>query len=257
MTETIDIENIKYRGTVKEIKNAIDMLERKTTLLDLYTQLRSYRVSPECTAKMNDAGGRLMTWLGFAKRNKSVDKGYVATNYLLRIPHTPGDKRLASGKPAATYSDIDVVESAFEGAFKSDSPSPAVRRFLVDLLGLLGLVKNTKGGEAIPTRFLRKLVASCRQQERDAKCHKEEVCANEDERIEKWLALRKECGLRIDPEIAEVVGAYCQALDPYGVYPELPEKYQQVKREYFVRCPKSTVWVWVDDVPEPVRYSLY
>jgi hypothetical protein len=257
MTETIDIENIKYRGTVKEIKNAIDMLERKTTLLDLYTQLRSYRVSPECTAKMNDAGGRLMTWLGFAKRNKSVDKGYVATNYLLRIPHTPGDKRLASGKPAATYSDIDVVESALEGAFKSDSPSPAVRRFLVDLLRLLGLVKYTKGGEAIPTRFLRKLVASCRQQERDAKCHKEEVYTNEDERIEKWLAIRKECGLRIDAEIAEFASWHGQTMDPYGVDPELPEEWQSIQTNRFVRCPKSGVWVWVGDLPDTVRKSLY
>jgi hypothetical protein len=238
-------------------KDVVDIFDGQTILLKLYKQLTSYGRSLERTTQMNDAGGRLMTWLGFAEPNKAAGIGYTATRYLAQILHVRKGQRSESSKPAATYSDIDVIESALEGAFGDESTAPAVRRFLSDLLWLLGLVRFTKDREAIPTSFLRKLVASCRQQERDAKCHKEEVCANEDERIEKWLALRKECGLRIDPEIAEVVGAYCQALDPYGVYPELPEKYQQVKREYFARCPKSTVWVWVDDVPEPVRYSLY
>ena len=34
-----------------------------------------------------------------------------------------------------------------------------------------------------------------------------------------WLASRKEAGLKIDPETAEVEWTYAQTLDPYGVYP--------------------------------------
>src|SRR5262249_57659808 len=56
-----------------------------------------------------------------------------------------------------------------------------------------------------------------------------------------WLAGRKEAGLKIDPETAEVEWTYAQTLDPYGVYPELPEEYWQVGREYFARSSGSDV----------------
>jgi len=41
---------------------------------------------------------------------------------------------------------------------------------------------------------------------------------------EKWLAIRKREGRKIDPETAEVDWKYAQTLDPYGVYPELSEE---------------------------------
>ena len=68
-----------------------------------------------------------------------------------------------------------------------------------------------------------------------------------------WLASRKEAGLKIDPETAEVEWTYAQTLDPYGVYPELPEEYWQVGREYFARSPGSDVWVWFGDLPDAIR----
>jgi hypothetical protein len=37
--------------------------------------------------------------------------------------------------------------------------------------------------------------------------------------LEEWLAIRKEAGLKIDPETAEVDWNYGLTLDPYGVYP--------------------------------------
>src|SRR6266446_5833747 len=48
-----------------------------------------------------------------------------------------------------------------------------------------------------------------------------------------------------------------QTLDPYGVYPELPEEYQQVGREYFARSPGSDVWVEFGDLPEASRDALW
>jgi hypothetical protein len=49
--------------------------------------------------------------------------------------------------------------------------------------------------------------------------------ASEKAEIEQWLAVRKEAGLKIDPETAEVDWDYGQTLDPYGVLDEweLPE----------------------------------
>ena len=36
---------------------------------------------------------------------------------------------------------------------------------------------------------------------------------------EQWLAIRREAGLKIDPQTAEVDWAYARVADPYGVYP--------------------------------------
>ena|SRR5258707_749152 len=78
-----------------------------------------------------------------------------------------------------------------------------------------------------------------------------------DEEREAWLAIRKEAGLEIDPETAEVEWTYALTLDPYGVYPELPEELQQVGRGYFARSPGSDVWVWDGDLPEATRDALW
>ena len=72
-----------------------------------------------------------------------------------------------------------------------------------------------------------------------------------------WLASRKEAGFKIDPETAEVDWEYAQVLDPYGVYPELPEESQQVGRAYFARSPGSDVWVWFGDLPDATRSAVW
>jgi hypothetical protein len=72
----------------------------------------------------------------------------------------------------------------------------------------------------------------------------------------KWLAIRKEAGLKIDPETAEVHWIYALTMDPYGVCPYLPEEYQQVGREYFARSPGSDVWVHFSDLPDATRDAL-
>jgi hypothetical protein len=74
---------------------------------------------------------------------------------------------------------------------------------------------------------------------------------------ERWLAIRKEVGLQIDAETAEVCWTYAQILDPYGVEPELPEEFWQVGRAYFARSPGSDVWVWFGDLPDATRDALW
>jgi hypothetical protein len=73
---------------------------------------------------------------------------------------------------------------------------------------------------------------------------------------EQWLAIRKEAGLEIDPQTAEVYWEYGQILDPYGVYQDLPEECQQVGRVYFARSPDSDIWVCFYDLPDATREAL-
>jgi hypothetical protein len=77
--------------------------------------------------------------------------------------------------------------------------------------------------------------------------------------IEQWLAIRKEAGLKIDPETAEVYWTYGQTLDPYGVCDEweLPEEFDQIGREHFARAPGSDIWVHFRDLPETVRTKVW
>jgi hypothetical protein len=55
--------------------------------------------------------------------------------------------------------------------------------------------------------------------------------------------LLKIAGQQIDPATAEVEWWYALTLDPYGVWENIPEEYQQVGREYFARAPGTSVWV--------------
>jgi hypothetical protein len=75
--------------------------------------------------------------------------------------------------------------------------------------------------------------------------------------VEESLAARKEEGLKIDPDTAEVDWHYAQTLDPYGVYPDLPEECQCVGRKYFARRPGSEIWVHFNDLPDKVSDALW
>ncbi|WP_029583632.1 hypothetical protein [Bradyrhizobium sp. URHD0069] len=74
---------------------------------------------------------------------------------------------------------------------------------------------------------------------------------------EEWLAIRKEAGLTIDPDTAEVCCWYAQMVDPYGVFPELAKEYDCIGREYFARSRESHVWVCFSDLPEATRNALW
>jgi hypothetical protein len=78
-----------------------------------------------------------------------------------------------------------------------------------------------------------------------------------DDAVEQWLAIRKQAGLKIDPETAEVEWWYALTLDPYGVLPELAEEYQQVGRAYFACSPGSDIWVNFSDLPKATRDALW
>jgi hypothetical protein len=73
---------------------------------------------------------------------------------------------------------------------------------------------------------------------------------------EEYREIRRQAGLAIDPDTAEVTWWYAQTLDPYGLEPDLPEELQQIAREYFARSPGSDIWVWFGDLPNRTREAL-
>jgi hypothetical protein len=75
--------------------------------------------------------------------------------------------------------------------------------------------------------------------------------------VEQWFAIRKEAGLQIDPETAEVEWTYAYTVDPYGIDPELSKQCDQIGREYFARSPGNNVWVSFDDLPDATRSALW
>jgi hypothetical protein len=74
---------------------------------------------------------------------------------------------------------------------------------------------------------------------------------------EQWLAIRREAGLKIDPETAEVMWTYTYVVDPYGIYDDLSEEEYCIGRSYFARSPGIDVWVSFYDLPEATRNALW
>jgi hypothetical protein len=84
----------------------------------------------------------------------------------------------------------------------------------------------------------------------------DEMIAEEHKKL-KWLAIRRVEALKIDPATAEVIWSFEQTLDPYGIEQDLPERYQQVGREYFARRSYGDIWVWFGDLPKATREALW
>ena len=75
--------------------------------------------------------------------------------------------------------------------------------------------------------------------------------------VDQWFAIRKQAGLRIDPETAEVIWKYVQILDPYGVSRNQSAECDEIVVGYFARSPGSDVWVWFGDIPEATVDALF
>jgi hypothetical protein len=78
---------------------------------------------------------------------------------------------------------------------------------------------------------------------------------NQKTELEEWLAIRKEAGLKIDPETAEVFWSYEVLGDPYGLYPD--RENLGVGRHSFACSPGSDIWVWFGDLPEATEKALW
>ena len=77
-----------------------------------------------------------------------------------------------------------------------------------------------------------------------------------DEERNDRLGTFKEAGLKIAPETADVDWTWERIMDPYGLYPDLPEEYRQTGRVYWARSPESDIWVEFGDLPAATRDAL-
>ena len=70
------------------------------------------------------------------------------------------------------------------------------------------------------------------------------------EERKQFRAERREAGLNIDPDTAEIDFGYGCGLEPYGLNPDLPDEARCIGREYFARDPESDDgWVSFHDLP--------
>jgi hypothetical protein len=251
------VKDVEYYEDLEDAEYQKNQTGRDVTLLRIYRQASKY--GSQLMEKRKEEGflvaGRVLAWLGLAQAEDRAELRYEPTSYLLQVMANGLTKeRPKSSKLVGSYADVDVIESLLEAALEQDNCAPDLRGFVCNVLGVLGMVRFTEPGEAIPTRFLRKLVGTCRQQER---IQRERRKGNEtEEGMRNWRAARREAGLRIDPEIAEVFCTYARTLDPYGIRPDLPKECQQIGREYFALSPRSDMWVLFEDLPPATQKAL-
>jgi hypothetical protein len=72
----------------------------------------------------------------------------------------------------------------------------------------------------------------------------------------RWLSVRKEQGLKIDPETAEVFFEEGSARNPYGLNDFTYEE-DSLWPNYFARSPGSDVWVLFEDLPKTTCDRLW
>jgi hypothetical protein len=76
-------------------------------------------------------------------------------------------------------------------------------------------------------------------------------------RMEEFRERRREAGLKIDPETAEICGGYTETFDPYDIHPLLPREFKGYPtKTRFARSPGSDIWVEEQDLPDGTVRAL-
>ena len=95
---------------------------------------------------------------------------------------------------------------------------------------------------------------------RNTPCRGQTLPPNEEaeylRRLKEFRECRREAGIKIDPETAEVLCSYGDTSDPYEIDPLLPEEWRQGGRNYFARSPGSDIWVYFGDLPAATADAL-
>jgi hypothetical protein len=226
---------------------------KRDILLEVVSSILGYPPHTKGEIKKCKAVGRVLAWLGMGTvdKNKQFD---CKPGYLLKLYGGDWQKgSIESTKESPSSFDRDCIDSILDAGLGKDNSDKEIRSFVFEVLGVLRLLCYAKNGDHIPTNLLKKLAVWRRNREREMQRPRRH---RQDKKVVKWLAARKEAGLHIDPETAEVAGNYGQILDPYGVDPHLPAECQQGGWDYFARAPGSNVWVWFGDLPDATRAIL-
>ena len=192
-------------------------------------------------------------------------EGWCLTRHILALKGMeipPTIEFLIDGVPHIQATRIATLEELEQGiaALEHEIEHPSERRTIQydqlhkDRDALLELQKRAnQGGALASTSVIEALFPDVPFKRRTAA---------QNAKIEKWLAIRKEEALKIDPETAEVDLAYAPPSDPYGVMdqwespPELQDFDELGEPAFFARAPGSDIWVWFGDLPEEIQDKL-
>jgi hypothetical protein len=222
-------------------------------LLEVVSSILGYPPHTESEIQKCKAAGHMLAWLGMGTVDKKKQFD-CKPGYLLKLYGGDWQKgRIESTKESSSSFDRDCIDSILDAGLGKDNSDEEIRDFVSEVLGVLRLLCYAKNGDHIPTKLLKKIAVWRRNEEREMqrRCR-----CNTDKKVVKWLAARKEAGVHIDPETAEVAGSYGQILDPYGVDPHLSAECQQGGWDHFARAPRSNVWVWFGDLPAATQAIL-
>ena len=76
-------------------------------------------------------------------------------------------------------------------------------------------------------------------------------------RIKKFRERRREAGLKIDPDTAEICMVYREGCDPYDIDPLLSREFKGGPiKTWFVRSPGSDIWIEEGDLPAATLDAL-
>ena len=74
------------------------------------------------------------------------------------------------------------------------------------------------------------------------------------EEHQEFLVRVREAGRKINPETARIRAEKGYVLNVYDLYPFGEDNYGAIN--YFAFEPESELWVWFEDIPEPIRNRL-
>jgi hypothetical protein len=75
--------------------------------------------------------------------------------------------------------------------------------------------------------------------------------------VERWLAIRTEAALSIDPDTAEATWCLGSYLDPYGIDRMRSLEQSTVGQLYFARAPDSDIWVSFHDLQDDIEEARW
>jgi hypothetical protein len=197
------------------------------------------------------AACRVLAWLGLGATNELNDIGFEA-GYLLELygcDWANGPIMLKVGNRANC--DVDVIESIIDSGLGSHADDKNLRLFAIKTLVALRLICLRFGHPNVPTKILKSLAVWRRKEERQLRSIR-----RTNEQLACLRGARKEAGLYINPERAQVCTEWRQMFDPYGFAKNIPVEMQCIGSERFARAPDKDQWVLFKDLPPPTLAIL-
>jgi len=116
--------------------------------------------------KQIQAIGHVLEWLDLAYPNRNNRLGWTPSHIMIDLIVQPHCRRLKSRKESPSAQDEDTFDTLIEEALANVEYDSSIRKDIISVLGVLGLVAYVGNGQGVPTNLLRELVAKRRRRER-------------------------------------------------------------------------------------------